>query len=165
MREDQLDAEQDYKRIALIREEMRFEIGVLHDRTNALISSEAFLLISFTMSLAYSKGHYDEPFYWVSPILCVIGFTLAMLAWPGVRTSFSIVVDWNLLLLQSLESAREKPSFVWRPASGSLSADQSQAYHRSGLLFARCVPAVFAAAWIILAGIALTAPIFYRGGR
>ncbi len=30
-------------RLSLIREEMRFEVGILHDRINALISTEAFL--------------------------------------------------------------------------------------------------------------------------
>ena len=54
--------------ISAIREEMRFEIGVFHERINALISAEAFLLISFTMALAYD-GHGAHPiFFWISPL-------------------------------------------------------------------------------------------------
>ena len=35
----------DVRRLAFLREETRFEIGLLHDRINALISAEAFLTI------------------------------------------------------------------------------------------------------------------------
>jgi len=59
------------RRLAFIREEMRFEIGVFHDRINALISAEAFLLISFTMALVYSNAHWSAKF--VTAQVSVIG--------------------------------------------------------------------------------------------
>ena len=77
---------------------MRFEIGVFHDRINALISAEAFLLISFTVALTYDSHGVHSIFFWISPILSTVGFALAALAWPGVATSFKIIVELNVLL-------------------------------------------------------------------
>ena len=51
------------KRVSTIREEMRFEISVFHDRINALISAEAFLLISFTMTLNYASAGLAGKFF------------------------------------------------------------------------------------------------------
>ncbi len=97
--------EEHVRRLAFVREEMRFEIGILHDRINALISAEAFLLISFTMSLVYATAHWRDKFFFVPPMLSVIGFMLAVLAWPGVNTSYKIIVEWNIILVQVLSEA------------------------------------------------------------
>ena len=86
-------SEDHLKRISSIREEMRFELGVFHDRTNALISAEAFLLISFTMGLTYASHGARTPFFWISPTLSIIGFSLAALAWPGLATSYKIIIE------------------------------------------------------------------------
>ncbi len=97
--------EEHVRRLAFVREEMRFEIGILHDRINALISAEAFLLISFTMSLVYATAHWKDKFFFVPPMLSLIGFMLAVLAWPGVNTSYKIIVEWNIILVQVLTEA------------------------------------------------------------
>jgi len=146
------------RRLAFIREEMRFEIGVFHDRINALISAEAFLLISFTMALVYSNAHWSDKFFLVAPMLSVIGFTLAVLAWPGINTSYKILVEWNVLLLQVLNEAHAVSNFMWRPSLFTGGERRTQADHRRSMLFARSVPVVFAAAWAILAVVVLTAP-------
>ena len=36
------------EQLAFIRQETRFEIGLLHERVNALVAAEAFLTIAFT---------------------------------------------------------------------------------------------------------------------
>ena len=59
--------EEHVRRLAFVREEMRFEVGILHDRINALLSAEAFLLISFTMSLVYATGRWNDKFFLVPP--------------------------------------------------------------------------------------------------
>lgn len=150
--------EEHVRRLAFIREEMRFEISVLHDRINALISAEAFLLISFTMALAYSNAHWSDKFFLVAPMLSVIGFTLAVLAWPGVNTSFKIIVEWNILLVQVLNEARAVSDFMWRPSLFAGGDRRTHDDHRNGMLFARAVPVVFAVAWAILAVVVLIAP-------
>ena len=159
MPDDMNLAETHVRRLAFIREEMRFEIGVLHDRINALISAEAFLLISFTMALAYSTSHWSGKFFLVAPMLSVIGFMLAVLAWPGVNTSFKIMVEWNILLVQVLDEAHAVADFMWRPSVFTDGNRRTQADHRHGLLFARSVPVVFAVAWAILGAVVMVAPL------
>ncbi len=146
------------KRLSTIREEMRFEIGVFHDRVNALISAEAFLLISFTMSLAYAGASPMAKFYWITPALSVIGFTLAVLAWPGLNTGYRIIVEWNILFMDALNEAHASSTLKWRPSVFVDGDRRIHAAHRRGMLFSRYMPVVFMIAWIILAGIVLTSP-------
>ena len=147
------------KQVLAIREEMKFEIGILHNRVNSLVSAEAFLIISFTMSLPYSNERWSGRFFWIAPLLALVGFLLAVLAWPGVNRSFKIVVEWNTLLIEALNEARKEPHFVWRPSVTVVGHARTQNYHRRGMLFSRFVPAVFAVAWILLVAIVLTGPI------
>ena len=150
--------EEHVRRLAFVREEMRFEIGILHDRINALISAEAFLLISFTMSLVYASAHWTDKFFFIPPMLSVIGFMLAVLAWPGVKTSYKIIVEWNIILVRVLNEAHAASNFMW-PASLFVSGERrTQADHRNSMLFARSVPVVFAVAWAVLAVVVLTGP-------
>lgn len=147
------------RQVQAIREEMRFEVGILHDRINALVSAEAFLTIAFTMSLAYAGDGPSGRFFPVAPLLAAIGFLLALLAWPGVNRGVAIIVEWNILLLAALRGARADPGFVWRPSVDRAGDARTQARHRNSLLFARFVPPIFALAWVLLAGVVLTAPL------
>lgn len=147
------------RRVQAIRDEMKFEIGILHDRVNALVSAEAFLIISFTMALAYSGEGPSGRFFPVAPLLAAVGFLLAVLAWPGVNRGVAIVVEWNLLLIEALKGARADPGFVWRPSVDVAGDARTQAWHRNSMLFARFVPGVFALAWVLLAAIVLSAPL------
>lgn len=150
--------EEHVRRLAFVREEMRFEIGILHDRINALISAEAFLLISFTMSLVYATAHWRDKFFFIPPLLSVLGFMLAILAWPGVNTSYKIIVEWNIILVRVLNEAHAASNFMW-PTSLFVSGERrTQADHRNSMLFARSVPIVFAVAWAVLAFVVVTGP-------
>ena len=152
------DAGNPARRVLAIREEMKFELGVLHDRVNALVSAEAFLTISFTMSLAYSGEGLSGRFL-IAPALALVGFLLAVLAWPGVRSGVEIIVEWNQLLIVTLDEARKDPRFVWRASDAVSGNVKTHGQHRKALLFARLVPMVFAAAWVVLAAIVLTRPL------
>lgn len=143
------------KRVRDIREEMKFEVGILHDRVNALVSAEAFLTIAFTMSLAYAGEGAPGRFALVAPLLAAVGFLLAVLAWPGVNRGVAIIVEWNVLLIAALKGARTDPDFVWRPSIDVAGDARTQASHRKGLLFARFVPPIFALVWLLLAAIVL----------
>lgn len=149
----------DARRLAFIREETRFEIGLLHDRVNALINAEAFLAIAFTMAMSSTGAPWGALFSMlVAPTLSVVGLLLAVLAWPGVDASFRIILEWNARQLQVM---RENPQLIeamWRPhvlGKGGSRADPDQ---RRTMLFARVVPGVFAAAWAVLTIVALVLP-------
>ena len=67
------------QQLAFIRDEIRFEIGLLHDRVNALLAAEAFLTIAYTAAM--SDGTPWGPTFSriVSPILALLGLSLALL--------------------------------------------------------------------------------------
>lgn len=134
---------------------MRFEIGVFHDRINALISAQAFLLISFTMALTYGGHGASTPFFWISPTLSAVGFALAALAWPGVATSYKIIVEWNVLFVDVLNEAHAASTVRWRPSVFVDGDKRTHADHRRGMLFSRFVPGIFMVAWIALASTVL----------
>ena len=142
------------RRIAAVREEMRFEIGVFHDRVNGLISAEAFLLISFTMALTYAGPGSGAGLFWISPTLAVIGLTLAVLAWPGILASHKII-EWNVVFLDVVNAAHAASAIDWRPSVFADGDRRTQADHRRGLLFARFVPLIFVVAWAVLGGLVL----------
>lgn len=95
--------------MAFIRDETRFEIGLLHDRVNALIAAEAFLTIAFTAAMSTGAP-------WgavVSPILSVLGLLLALLAWPGIRATVEITLGWTARQIELLERNPALSSTVW----------------------------------------------------
>ncbi len=150
----------DVRRLAFIREETRFEIGLLHDRINALISAEAFLTISFTMAMGSTNARWGSAFpVIVAPMLSLLGLALAMLSWPGVTASFKIIVEWNVRQRALMHGNSPLIDSMWRldvPGRDNLRADPDQ---RHTMLFARMVPAVFSVAWAILTMVALVLPL------
>ena len=83
---------------------------------------------------------------------------LAVLAWPGVNTSYKIIVEWNIILVRVLNEAHAASNFMWPTALFVSGERRTQADHRNSMLFARSVPIVFALAWAVLAAIVLTGP-------
>ncbi len=148
------------RRLAFIREETRFEIGLLHDRINALISAEAFLTIAFTMAMSNTNTHWGTLFSTlVAPILSLLGLILAALAWPGVDASFKIIYEWSSRQRQFMDENPLVTDLMWRLdvlGKGNRRADPDT---RNTMLFARAVPAVFGVSWAILTVIALVLPL------
>ena len=80
-----------HERLTLIRAELRFELGLLHERVNALVAAEAFLTIAYTTAMS-NGARWGAVFSTiVAPILAVLGLLLALLAWPGVATTVQLV--------------------------------------------------------------------------
>lgn len=147
------------RRLAFIREETRFEIGLLHDRINALISAEAFLTIAFTMAMSNANARWGTMFSTlVAPVLSLVGLVLAALAWPGVDASFKIIFEWSSRQRHFMEENPVVTDMMWRLdvlSKGNRRADPDT---RNTMLFARAVPAVFGVSWAILTVIALVLP-------
>ena len=140
------------RRLAFLREEVRFEITLLHDRVNALIGAEAFLMVAFTMALTSDRA--DAPFLLVAPVLSLVGLLLAALAWPGTAASFRIVAAWDARQREMMAADPSLREDLWRPEvrgrTGRRDPDQ-----RWSMLFARAVPAVLVGAWTVLTIVAL----------
>ena len=150
----------DARRLAFLREETRFEIGLLHDRVNALIGAEAFLTIAFTAAMGSGNARWGTVFSAVvAPVLSILGLLLAVLAWPGVDASFRIILAWNE---RQVELMRNSPALVdnmWRPSALRRNQDRGDPNQRRSMIFARAVPAVFILTWTILTTVAVVLPL------
>jgi hypothetical protein len=139
-------------RFVFIREETRFEIGLLHDRANALISAEAFLMISFTMAMGNTNPRWGTSFTGVvPPVLSLIGLALAVLAWPGIDASFKIVNEWRARQRSFMLENPDIIHLMWRLDVLARHHVRSDPDTRITMFFARSVPIVFSVAWIVLA--------------
>lgn len=148
------------RRFMFLREETRFEIGLLHDRINALISAESFLTIAFTIAMTSSNGQWGAAFTRaVPPVLSVVGLVLAVFAWPGIDASFRIINEWTARQRQFMQANPTVVDLLWRldvPSRGSAREDPNT---RRTMFFARAVPVVFGLAWAILSLIAVLLPL------
>jgi hypothetical protein len=136
----------DAARLSAVRAETRSELGLLHDRVNALLAAEAFLTIAYTAAMSNGAA-WGRAFATVgAPVLAVLGLLLALLMLPGVATTTRIVLAQTALqdaLFERLRgTASDYHAGAGRPAAV---ADQ-----RRGLLFFRAVPVLFAVVWVVL---------------
>jgi hypothetical protein len=152
---ESLDASE---QLSLVRGETRFEIGLLHDRVNALLGAEAFLTIAYTGAMSNAAPWGPTFSAVVAPALAVLGLLLALLAWPGISTTVSIVLQWTA---HQDELLRREPGLVATPSGltahgrGDLRVRRDQ--WRS-MLFFRAVPVLFVLVWVLLAVVALVLP-------
>jgi hypothetical protein len=155
------DLPEDYaRRLAFIREETRFEVGLLHDRINALISAEAFLTIAFTMAMSNTNARWGITFsVLVAPLLSLLGLILAVLAWPGVDASFKIIVEWSARQIAVMQENPEMTALWWRLPVMGKDNRRADPDLRNSMRFARTVPIVFGIAWAVLTAIALVLPL------
>jgi hypothetical protein len=146
------DPAADAERLALVREETRFEIGLLHDRVNALLAAEAFLTIAFTGAMS-NGATWGRGFAAVAaPLLALLGLLLAVLALSGVRATVRIILTQTAL---QGELAERLPGLVdagyhGLPGRPSIVADQ-----RRSLLFFRAAPVLFGVVWVVLGVLSL----------
>ena len=143
------------ERLAFIREETRFEIGLLHDRVNALVGAEAFLTIAFTAAMSSGAAGNATFSAVASPILSALGLVLALLAWPGIDATVKIVLAWTARQNELLESEPVLSATVWgMTAPGRVDRRAHPDQWRS-MLFFRAVPALFTLVWTALTVFAL----------
>jgi len=136
------------QQLTFIRDEIRFEIGLLHDRVNALLAAEAFLTIAYTAAMSNGTSWGATFSRIAAPILSVLGLSLALLAWPGVNATVKIVLEWT---------SRERRLFDDNPSLfgsvlGGLIASSGNQHHlesvqQRSMLFFRAVPILFVAVW------------------
>jgi hypothetical protein len=142
-------------RLTSIRSELRFELGLLHDRVNALLAAEAFLTIAYTAAMSNAAPWGASFSAVVSPILSVLGLLLALLAWPGVASTVTLVLAWTedqTELLTRDGSLSSGPSGL--PTSRADVRRVRSTQWRS-MLFFRVVPGLFALVWAALTVVAL----------
>lgn len=137
----------DEARLLAVREATRFELGLLHDRVNALLAAEAFLTIAYTAAMSNGTD-WGRPFAAVAgPSLAVLGLLLAGLALPGVAATARIVLTQTALQERLVERLPGSPHAGYHSTRGPGSALRDQ---RRSLVFFRTVPILFAVVWTVL---------------
>ena len=141
----------DVGRLAAVREETRAELGLLHDRVNALLAAEAFLTIAYTAAMSNGAA-WGRDFAAVgAPVLAVLGLLLALLMLPGVATTSRIVLAQTALQEELFAGLRGTVD-AYHAGVGRPSGVVDQ---RRSLLFFRAVPVLFAVVWVVLGVLAL----------
>lgn len=145
------DPDADAERLALVRVETRSELGLLHERVNALLAAEAFLTIAYTAAMSNGTAWGRTFAVVAAPVLAVLGLVLALVALPGVGTTVRLILSGTALqeeLYARLPGSREdRPGVPVRPAGVR--------EQRRGLLFFRTVPVLFAVVWVVLGVLSL----------
>ena len=139
------------RQVETILTETGFEIRLLHERVNALLSAEAFLTIAYTAAMS-AQGTWARV---VAPLLAVLGLVLAAVAWPGIRTTGRLVRTWTSRLgavLAQHPGARPGWDADWEDQS------RREADQRRSSWFFLTVPAAFALVWVVLLVVALVVP-------
>lgn len=137
----------DEARLAAVRDETRFELGLLHDRVNALLAAEAFLTIAYTAAMSNGATWGRQFAAAAAPTLAVLGLLLALIALPGVAATSRIVLTQTALQDQLVARLPGSALGGYHSVTGRGSAVKDQ---RRSLLFFRTVPLLFALAWIVL---------------
>lgn len=128
------------ERLAFVRDELRFELGLLHGRVGALIGAETFLTIAFTAAMSTGASWGDL----VSPILAALGLALALLAWPGIHATVTIIMAWTARYVDLLSSP-SLSSTPWGLRSDHV--HRAATNQARSMLFFRAVPALLTVAW------------------
>ncbi|HEY0239054.1 MAG TPA: hypothetical protein VGC37_10420 [Friedmanniella sp.] len=136
----------DAVRLAAVREETRSELGLLHERVNALLAAEAFLTIAYVAAMSNGAA-WGRAFASVAgPLLAVLGLLLALVTLPSVRGAARILL--TLSAQQDELFGRlggTAPGYHGGAGRPSALTDQ-----RRALLFFRAVPVLFGVVWVVL---------------
>jgi hypothetical protein len=132
--------------LVAVRDETRFELGLLHTRVNALLATEAFLVIAYTAAMS-DGAPWGRAFATVAgPLLAVLGLLLAVLAIPGVASTARIVLAQTALHERLATRLSGSAHRGYHAATGR-SAVRDQ---RRSLLFFRLVSWLTAGFWLVL---------------
>jgi hypothetical protein len=146
------------QQLAFVRTEAGIEIGLLHERVNALLAAEAFLTIAYTAAMSNGTAWGETFAVVVAPILAVLGLLLALLAWPGIDGTVRMVLDWTARQQYLLDEHPVLVGSVRGLAARGGGRGRAYSDQRRGMLFFRAVPILFALVWAAFTVVALVVP-------
>ncbi|MBD8066064.1 hypothetical protein IC608_11330 [Devosia sp. PTR5] len=131
-----------------LRQEIRAEINLLNNRLNALISSQAFLVIAYGTSLSAGYGDWGGLFTLLfPPLLAVLGFVLALEARPGILATHEAIGHWRRRENALIEHCPALRPFTL--ATDEESRRRMELRQHAGGLFSQRAPLIFLITWVI----------------
>lgn len=131
-----------------IRGEIRAEINLLNSRLNALISSQAFLVIAYGTSLSAGYGDWNGLFtITLPPLFAVLGLMLVLEARPGIAAAQEAIGHWRRRESQLIDTWPELKPFTL--ATDEESRRRMELRQHAGGLFSTHAPLIFTVAWLV----------------
>ncbi|GBQ70269.1 hypothetical protein AA103196_2440 [Ameyamaea chiangmaiensis NBRC 103196] len=135
--------------LSFYRSEIRFESEVVNGRLQALLGSQAFLVIAYATSMTGSTKRWgDSMVLLIPPLLSLLGFVLAL---PGIRAGYAAIAKW-----EGKQRALHDRMPCLMDYTLAPNEDETRDMMRRGqrgALFAHQAPYVFLVAWTIFAGL------------
>ncbi|MDR3691649.1 MAG: hypothetical protein P4L46_19880 [Fimbriimonas sp.] len=127
------------------REEVKHEYGVLANRLNSYITSQAFLVSGYAVSMANTNPVWGSAFRLVYPlILCILGMILSIRAKPGISGVCRVIQQWHAKQSELFRSGASLDDY------SVLRHDSVKKIHDNNLIFAQSSTYIFGGAWILM---------------
>ena len=135
--------------LRICREEVKHEQVVLGNRLNSYITSQAFLVSAFAVSMNNTSVPWAPTFKLFFPLLLsVSGLLLSGQAYPGIVGSITIIDRWHDRQRELLEAHAEVRQYYLEHRS------DIQATYRRSKVFAKVAPWIFGTSWIVFGSLA-----------
>jgi hypothetical protein len=139
------------EKLHFYREEIKHEYNLLSGRVSAYITSQAFLVTGYGLSMGNANPQWGSIFRLVFPTtLAVLGITLSLLVWPSIKGACDTIELWH---------AKQEALFDHDPSMAEYRIERRvlrrghkepmDLIHERSFLFARSAPWVFAPAWLV----------------
>jgi len=138
----------DNELLTFYRSEIRFESEVVNGRLQALLGSQSFLVIAYATAMTGSTKRWgDTMVLIIPPLMALLGFVLAAMAWPGIRAAYAAIAKW-----EAREHAlHQRCNFLVDFTLATSEDDERDMMRRGqeGARFALRAPLVFLGAWAV----------------
>ncbi|WP_215745352.1 MULTISPECIES: hypothetical protein [Gluconobacter] len=138
----------DNELLAFYRSEIRFETEVVNGRLQALLGSQAFLVIAYATAMTGSTKRWgDSMVLLLPPLFSLLGFVLALMALPGIRAAYAAIGKWEGKQRILHTRSPDLTDFTLAPNEDE-TRDMMRRAQR-GALFAHQAPFIFMIAWAL----------------
>src|SRR5476651_1079876 len=128
------------------RDELHNEYNILSGRLNSYITSQAFLVSGYAISMGNMNAVWGAQFRQYFPLLLsVTAIVLSLRAHPGIKGSCSAITRWHNREADLFQLGRGLEDF------GPINREGLRAINDKNLLFAQTSSWIFGVAWFLMA--------------
>jgi hypothetical protein len=134
----------------MCREEGKHEFDILAGRLNTFITSQAFLVSAYAVSMNNSNPDWGHIFRLTFPsFLSLMGLVLSLRALPGILAACQMIRHWHHRQDGLLEADPALQAYY------GLQPREQTRIHGRDIWFAQTSPYIFGVAWIVFGGLAI----------
>ena len=134
----------------MCRQEGKTEFDVLAGRLNTFITSQAFLVSAYAVSMNNTGQSWSHTYRLTFPVLLsFMGLLLAARALPGIASGATMIRHWHRRQDKLLTDDKALREYY------DLEPNQQEKAHGRDVLFAQTAPYIFGSGWIVFGCLAL----------